>query len=87
MASQKHIDFKAGGSVILRVKRAGGIYQRVVFRMVAEPSAAGPYKLLDCDMLIPINELSAVAEETGLPVRAKGIPVFPKGKASKDFLL
>ncbi|MCX8200019.1 MAG: hypothetical protein N3G76_00960 [Candidatus Micrarchaeota archaeon] len=84
---ERKIEFKAGGSVILRVKRAGGIHQRLVFRMVAEPSAAGPYKLLDCDMLIPINELAALADEVGLPVRARGIPVFPKGKASKDFLI
>lgn len=83
----KKIDFKVGSSVIIRVKRAGGIYQRIVFHMVAEPSPAGAYKLLDTDCLIPINELSVVAEETGLPVRAKGIPVFPKGKASKDFLI
>ncbi len=81
------IDFKAGGSVILRVKRAGGIYQRIVFRMVAEPSPGGAYKLLDTDRQIPINELALVANEYGLPVRANGISVFPEGKTSKDFMI
>ncbi len=85
--SENKFDFKVGGSVILKVRRAGGIHQRIVFRMLAVPSAAGPYKLLDSERQIPIHELSIVAEETGLPVRAKGIPVFPRGKASKDFLI
>ncbi|MCX8206103.1 MAG: hypothetical protein N3H30_02635 [Candidatus Micrarchaeota archaeon] len=80
-------EFKVGESVQLRVKRAGGIYQRVVFRMLAEKSPAGTYKLLDTDRHIPINELSAAADEIGLPLRAAGISVFPKGKASKDFLI
>lgn len=81
------IEFKVGGTIQLRVKRAGGIYQRIVFRMIAEKSPAGVYKLLDTDRHIPINELSAAADEIGLPLRAAGISVFPKGKASKDFLI
>jgi len=78
--------FEAGKSVQLRIKRAG-IFQRIVFNMVAQPSPAGSYKLLVTDRQIGINDLSQLCEEIGLPVKAAGISVFPKGKSSKDFLM
>ncbi len=80
------VEFVEGGSVQLRVKRSG-MYQRVVFRMVAEPSPAGKYKLLVAERQIGIHELSNLSNEVGLPIRAAGIIVFPKGKSSLDFLL
>ena len=85
MSDKITVDFKVGGSVILRVKCGGGIHQRIVFRMLAEPSPAGPYKLLYTDRQIPINELSALADKVDLPIRAQKISVFPKGKTSLDF--
>jgi hypothetical protein len=57
----QEINFKAGETIQLRVKRAG-VPQRVVFKMISQPSPAGPYKLLETDRQIPINELSIVAE-------------------------
>lgn len=80
------IDFKEGGSVQLRVKRSG-MYQRVVFKMVTEPSPAGKYKLLVTDRQIGINELTQLSNEIGLPLRASGMTVFPKGKSSLDFII
>lgn len=80
------VEFEEGKSIQLRLKRSG-IFQRIVFKMTAEPSPAGPYKLLKTDRQIPINELEKLAGETGLPLRAAGISVFPKGKSLRDFLI
>ncbi|MGB9635446.1 MAG: hypothetical protein ACP5H8_03910 [Candidatus Micrarchaeia archaeon] len=81
-----NIVFEVGKSIQLRVKR-DGMFQRVIFKMIAEPSPAGSYKLLDTDRQIGIKELTQLSDKIGLPVRAAGITVFPKGKSSKDFLI
>ena len=81
-----NVEFVEGKSVILRVNR-GGMFQRIVFKMVGERSPAGKYKLLVTDRQLPVNELQRLADETGLPLRAASMTVFPKGKSSKDFLI
>ncbi len=83
----KSIEFKEGGSVILRVRRGGGIYQRVVFRMVAQPFADGRFKLLVADRQIDFNALTQLANEVGLPIKAGLHTVFPSGKEAHDFKL
>ena len=81
------VEFEEGKSVILRVKRSGGIYQRVVFRMVAQPFPEGKYKLLVADRSIDFNEMTRLSNELDLPIKAGAHLVFPKGKEAHDYRL
>ena len=75
----------AAGYVQIRVKRAG-IWQKLTFRVEKTVSPVGLIPYLMVDRFVDMPELLRVAEETGLPVKAKNGKVFPRGKTEHDFV-
>ena len=72
------------GSIEVHVK-ISGIRQRHTLKVEREKTAFGMVPYLVCDKSIPTNELLRLAQELQLPIKCKGMKVFPKGKAAKDF--
>jgi len=73
------------GSVEVHAK-VGGIRQRHVLRVEREKTAWGMVPYLVCEHKIPAAELIRLAEELQLPIKCRGMAVFPKGKAAQDFV-
>jgi hypothetical protein len=61
------------------------MFQRLPFKIIREPFPTGPVPFLTSDRFIDLPELVRIAEEYGLPVKAKNGKVFPKGKGAHDF--
>lgn len=76
----------ASGVVEARVKTTGFV-QRHKFEVVRENTAFGPVPFLVCrtSAALPQSELHRLAEEFQLPIKSRGLTVFPKGKMAKDF--
>ncbi len=71
-------------SIEIRVVRAG-MFQRLPFKIEREPYPTGAVPFLASDRFIDLPELVRIAEEYGLPVKARNGKVFPKGKGAHDF--
>lgn len=78
--------FEKDKKITFRIKR-GGMFQRVIFTMVEENSAAGPYTLLVTDLQMDLPEISRLSNEIDCPIKAKNGTVFPKGKSLMNFLI
>lgn len=72
------------GSVEVRVK-ISGIYKRIEFKVEREKTPWGMVPFCVSSYPVPATELIRVAEELQLPVKCKGMKVFPKGKSAQDF--
>lgn len=72
------------GSIEVHVK-VSGIRQRHTLKVEREKTAFGMVPYLVCEKSLPVNELLRLAEELQFPIKCKGMKVFPKGKAAKDF--
>ena len=78
--------FEKDKKVTYRVKR-GGMFQRVIFTMVEQPSAAGPYTLLVTDLQMDLPEMARLCNEIDFPIKAKNGTTFPKGKSLMNFII
>jgi len=72
------------GEAEIRVKRAG-VYQTLLFKVVREETPLGTVPYLTADRFVDLPELVRIAEEYGMPVRAKNGKVLPRGKREMDF--
>lgn len=72
------------GSVEVHVK-VGGIRQRHTLKVEKEKTAWGMVPFLVFSRQVSAAELVRIAQELQLPVKCKGMKVFPKGKAAQDF--
>lgn len=85
MDSMERSEILKKSVVEIRVFRSG-MYQRLPFKIIREKTPLGSVPYLTSDRMINMSELLRIAEEYGLPVRAKNGTVFPKGKMAKDFI-
>jgi hypothetical protein len=83
---EKKPDFEKDKKVTFRIKR-GGMFQRIIFTMVEEPSAAGPYTLLVTDLQMDLPEIARLSNEIDYPIKAKNGTVFPMGKSLMNFII
>lgn len=74
------------GRIEIQVKRFGQL-KREIFEVKYENLPNGKYPILFLDKPIELSELCRIANETGLPVKAKNGIAFPEGKSAKDFLI
>jgi len=72
------------GSVEVHIK-VGGIRQLHMLKVEKEKTAWGLVPFCVFSTQVPAGELVRVAEELQLPVKCKGMKVFPKGKGPADF--
>ena len=63
------------------------MFQRIIFTMVEEPSAAGSYTLLVTDLQMDLPEIARLSNEIDYPIKAKNGTVFPKGKSLMNFII
>ena len=82
--SEKAAKIIKEGEMKIRVVRSG-MYQKLTFTVAKEKAGEIEYYELATDRLIDASELSRIAEETGLPVRAHNGRAFPKGTSARDF--
>lgn len=78
--------FEKDKKVTFRIKR-GGMFQRIIFTMVEESSAAGSYTLLVTDLQMDLPEIARLSNEIDYPIKAKNGTVFPKGKSLMNFII
>ncbi|MGC9132072.1 MAG: hypothetical protein ACP5HJ_00260 [Candidatus Micrarchaeia archaeon] len=74
------------GKIEVQVKRFGQL-KREVFEVKYEKLLDKKYPILFLDKFIELNELCRIADEVGLPIKAKNGIAFPKGKTAMDFLV
>ena len=74
------------GSVEVHAK-VGGIRQRHTLKVVWEKTAWGTVPFCVSSFQLPASELLRLAQEIGLPIKCRGMVVFPKGKAAQDFVV
>jgi hypothetical protein len=79
-------DFEKDKKVTFRIKRSG-MFQRIIFTMVEQPSPAGPYTLLITDLQMDLSEIARLSNEINYPIKAKNGTVFPRGKSLMNFLI
>ncbi len=72
------------GAVEVHAK-VGGIRQRHTLKVHMEKTAWGMVPFCVSSFQLPVSELVRIAKEIGLPVKCKGMSVFPPGKAAQDF--
>jgi hypothetical protein len=77
-------DILKKGSVEVHIK-VGGIRQRHTLKVEKEKTAWGMVPFCVFSHPVPASELVRVSQEIDLPVKCKGMKVFPKGKGAKDF--
>jgi hypothetical protein len=65
--------------------RVSGIRQLHVLKVKWEKTVWGMVPYLIGEHPIPANELIRLAEELKLPIKCRGMVVFPRGKAPQDF--
>ncbi|MCD6549371.1 hypothetical protein J7K41_01515 [Candidatus Micrarchaeota archaeon] len=76
-----------GKTVVERVRRQG-MYQRITFEVVVEPTDIGRVKLLKSNKSVDLDEAVRIAAKYRLPVHADGMEiVLPPGSMLKDFLV
>ncbi len=78
--------FEKDKKVTFRIKR-GGMFQRIIFIMVEQPSPAGFYTLLVTDLQMDLPEISRLSNEINYPIKAKNGTVFPRGTSIMNFLI
>jgi hypothetical protein len=83
---EEKLIFEKDKKVTYRIKR-GGMYQRIIFTMIEQPSPAGPYTLLVTDLQMDLPEITRLSNEIDLPIKAKNGTVFPKGKSLMNFII
>jgi hypothetical protein len=84
MDEAKRKDALAKGEIEVRMNRSG-VLQRQPFKLVREKTPVGDVPFLVTEKFLPVIELSKIAEEYGLPVKAATGKVFPRGKKESDF--
>jgi hypothetical protein len=78
--------FEKDKKVTYRVKR-GGMFQRIIFTMVEQPSPVGPYTLLVTDLQMDLPEMARLSNEIDFPIKSKNGTTFPKGKSLMNFII
>ena len=82
--SEKAAGIISAGEIKIRVIRSG-MYQKLTFTVAKEKAGEVEYYELFTDRLIDASELTRIAEEVGLPVKAQNGRSFPKGTSARDF--
>ncbi|MCX8196856.1 MAG: hypothetical protein N3G80_00880 [Candidatus Micrarchaeota archaeon] len=84
MSREKQQEALQKGEIQVRCKRAG-MYQILPFKLMRYPSPAGMVPYLVLDKYLEIAELTRIAEEYWLPVKALNGKVYPRGTKESDF--
>ncbi len=79
--ARRIVDMK---EVKIRVIRSG-MYQKLTFTVRREKMGDVEYYELFTERLIDASELTRIANEMMLPVRAENGLAFPKGTSARDF--
>ena len=82
--SAKAIDVLNRKEIKIRVIRSG-MYQKLTFSVRKERMGDVEYYELYTERLIDASELTRIANEMELPVRAQNGQAFPSGKSARDF--
>ena len=82
--SSKAKEAIARGAFKIRVVR-NGMFQQLTFTVKKEQLGNVTYIELATDRLVDISELSKIADDIGLPVKAQNGRAFPKGTSATDF--